>query len=608
MPEDYQSRPLNQQPQQSVPPQITKVSAVYSPQPSFRSRLGDFYRANKLYFWGILIGLTVIGLLSYFAFKPKEAVPPTEANVSVTVDSPQTVGSGSEAIFRVKIENKDTQNIEGLRLDITYPNGVSYVSSSPKADNSNGSQFTVPSLMPGQNAAIILKAKVSGSVNDTKELRLKLTYKFSNFSLEFAKEATHSVRVVSSDIAVEISGPEATSNAQLVSYEIKYKNSSKEVIQQGRIVLTYPEGFVLAASQPDPDQGKNIWNVIALQPDSETKIVLQGTFASAQPGESKTLTADFQVLAPNGEYNTQSTSSFTTQLSSLPLLVTQEADHVQDGVVQPGDSLTFSIRYQNNSSVAARGVNIVATLDSKALDLASLQAEGGSVSNNSITWNAASVSQLENLKPNESGTLSFSVDVKNPPTKDSSKSLSVVSNVKIKSNEYETFFPGNELRLKIATQASVESSVSFVSGSLPPQVGRQSAYKVTVSLKNSTNDISDAVFTAFIPLGAGGFDQNSVNAAESSKVQYDPTTGKLTWNVGSVPAHSGSFQAAKTLQFNVRLQPSASQVGESPVLVRDLTLSGTDVYTSQQLSIRGGNITTSDLDIEDKYTKGQVVP
>ena len=237
-----------------------------------------------------------------------------------------------------------------------------------------------------------------------------------------------------------------------------------------------------------------------------------------------------------------------------------------------------------------------------------MQAEGGLVNNNTILWNASGVANLENLSPSESGELRFSVQVKNPASRDSSKNLSVISGIKIKSTEYETFFPGNELILKISSPAALASRLDYSSGSLPPQVGKSTIYKVTLSLSNSSNDFSNGVLTAFIPLGAGGFVSQSANLSEATKVDFDPTTGKLTWNVGALPAYTGKFSQSRNLEFNVRLIPSSSQVNDSVVLIKDITLMAKDTYTQKDVKVTSDDISTSDLSGQGGYNNGTVVP
>ncbi len=581
-------------------PAAEKVSAGFS--------LSQFYKANKFYAWAIVVGLAIIAILSFFAFRKQPQPKPTEANVKVSIDAPQTIASGGDVVYRIKVENNDSQKLVNTQLELVYPDGVSYISSVPKAENLSGSLFSLKDLIPGQNVVIIVKAKATGQINDSKKLAAKLTYSLSNFNSTFAKQEEYTIRLVASDVLLELSGPTQTNNSQLIIYNLKYQNNSSDDIKNARIKVSYPEGFSYASAEPQPDQDNNTWNISSLAKGGEGNIQIQGSFKSASPGESKTATAQFLVLGQTGEYFTQSMSSFTTAISSLPLLVTQELDNNNtSGVVNPGDSLTFKVKYQNNTATAATGVNILATIDSKAVDLSSIQADGGQVNNNTILWNASSVSKLESLLPNESGELSFTLQLKNPATRDSSKNLAVVSSIKIKSNEFDTYFPGNELSLKVSSPLSIADGVIFSSGSLPPQVGKPTQYKVVISLTNSTNDYSDGVLTAFIPLGAGGFVDKSFNMAESSKAEYDFSTGKLTWNFGSLAAHTGKFSQSRALEFSVRLNPSLPQVGQSPALVKDIKLSAKDVFTKQTVEQSADNLSTSDLPGDQGYSQGQVI-
>ncbi len=566
-----------------------------------------FYQSNKWYIWAVVAGMGVIGMLSYFAFRPNLATRPEKANIVLSIDAPETVASGGEVVYKIRVENKDSLKLEDQELEITYPSGFSHISSSPKAQNLSGTIFKIPELLPNQNVAVIIKVKSSGNVNDQKELKAKLNYKLANSSLPFSEESRFSVKLVAAQIALDIIGPQSTNNAQLVTYEISYKNNSMERVGNARIKLQLPDGFAFAAAQPEPDLGNNIWNVPDLEPNAEGKIQLQGSFKDSNPGESKTLGVEFLILSNNGDYFTQNSASIITVLSSLPLLVSQEVLNLSsENAVKPGDELTFSVKYHNNASTAARGVIVQIQLDSKALDFSSIRAEGGIVNNSTITWNASGVSQLENLNPGEQGTVAFGVRVKNPATKDSSKNLQIISSIKIKSDEYETYFPGKQVSLKITSPAELNDRAVFVSGSQPPQAGKSSVYKISLSFKNASNDFTNTQVTAFLPLGAGSFNASSVNAQESGKISFDPSTGKLIWNVGQLPAHTGVFTTARTLEFQVTLNANASQVGQSPTLVKDISFTALDAYTNLQVSGKAEDLSTSDVE-DSGYGGGAVI-
>jgi hypothetical protein len=377
-------------------------------------------------------------------------------------------------------------------------------------------------------------------------------------------------------------------------------------MQNTQIKMVYPDGFSFAQATPPPNLGTDTWNIGTLANNGQGSIQIQGTFNSSNPGESKTALAEFLILGSSGQYSMQNSSSFVTSISSLPLLVTQTLQQASsNNVINPGDTLNITVHYQNNASTVATGVNIQATLNSKAVDLSSIRVQGGQVNNNTILWNASGVPQLQSLSPSQSGDLAFSVKIFNPAVKDSSKNLSLVSSIQIQSNEYASAFPGGQLNLKISSPCAVNAVLSFVSGQLPPEVGKTSVYKVRLALSNSSNDFSNGVLTAFIP---SGYIAGSVTSAEKANVQFDPSTNKLTWNVGSLPAYIGRFSQPRVLEFQITLNPAASQVNQSPTLVNTINFTANDLYTNQAVNISADDITTSDVAGSNGFGNGQVIP
>src|SRR5207248_5828452 len=126
--------------------------------------------------------------------------------------------------------------------------------------------------------------------------------------------------------------------------------------------------------------------------------------------------------------------------------------------------------------------------------LSSLQADKGVVSGSTITWNASQQPDLERLNPNEEGQVEFSATIRNPAVRDTSTNITVKTAVKIKANEYADFLPGNDLTIKVESPGLVQTSVAQVSGPLPPQVGKSTVYRITLQLRNATNDYNNALF------------------------------------------------------------------------------------------------------------------
>ncbi len=115
---------------------------------------------------------------------------------------------------------------------------------------------------------------------------------------------------------------------------------------------------MFADGNPKPSLSQNIWNVGTLKPQGTGKFSFQGTFKSARPGQAATFQADFLVIDDNGSSFTQGSTSFTTTIAAQPLVIEQRfTNSSTNNVVNPGDTLNFDIKFQNNNSTVATGVN-----------------------------------------------------------------------------------------------------------------------------------------------------------------------------------------------------------------------------------------------------------
>ena len=551
----------------------------------------QFYRDNKWYFWAIIVGLIIIGALSVYAFWPQKTERTEAAKVQVSIDSAETVQAGGEVIYKIKVLNQDPSKLVDMSLELVYDDGINYVSSSPKPENPNGTNYKVPDLGSGQNAVVIVKALAQGNVNDEKKLTARLRYKFDNFNSPFSTETQHTVKLVAADVVLDLSGPTEINNNEEAKYDLYYRNSSSKDIENTRIQITYPDGFKFDKSDPTPSLGQNIWNIGLLKANQTGKISFSGSFNAKPVGQENNFKVELLALDENSDYFTQSSSSFTTTIASKPLSVEAVSSSAKNGVVSPGANVTVELRFQNNTQIANTGLQLVAQVDSTSIVDGSLQAPGGYVQDKTITWNGSSSNTLEQLNPKQNGTVKFQFKVSDQISGDGS---TIAITPRIKSNQNSTFIQGAVLQLKISGSAAMEAYVEHVSGSLPPKVGESSTFEVQFSLTNASNDYEDGVFVGYIPVGVT-LDQNSITSLEKSNVKFDSATGKLTWTVGTLKAFSGSDLPARTLAFKVSTTPSSSQINKPIILFKSANFTAKEAATGKQADITIDAITTNDL-------------
>lgn len=566
------------------------------------NRFVQFYKDNKWYFWAIILGVLIIGALAAYAFWPQKTERTQAAKVSLSIDSAETVQAGGEVIYKVKVLNQDPAKLVDMHLELIYDDGINYVSSSPKSDNISGSDFAVPDLENGQNAVVIVKALAQGNVNDEKKLTARLRYKFDNFNSPFTVETEHVVKLIAADVVLDLSGASEINNNEEAKYDLFYRNSSDKDIDNTRIQITYPEGFKFTSSEPTPSLGQNIWNTGLLKANQSGKISFSGSFNGSPVGQENVFKVELLALDENSDYFTQSSTTFTTTIASKPLSVEAKLNSSSGGVVSPGSSVSVDVKFQNNTQIANTGLQLVVQIDSNNIIDGSIQAENGYVQDQTITWNGSSNSSLEQLSPKQTGSVKFQFKVKEQVSE--GDNLVIKIKPRIKSNQNSTFISGTELSVKISGSANLEGSVSHVSGSLPPKVGTPSSFKVKLSLTNGNNDYKDGVLVGYIPVGVN-LDSNSISALEKTSVKYDSSTGKLTWNVGTIKARSGGTLPSRDLEFTVSTTPSSSQVTKPIVLFKSAVFTATEDFTSKNVNLGIDTISTNNL--PDGSQAGRVV-
>lgn len=573
----------------STPPSQSAIS-VDPTAPEVISFLGR----NKWFVAVLIVAIVVIAILAFFALRKPSVTQDTKVTIDLVV--PAEVPSSSEAIVKAVVTNNDSRAISEGELELVFPEGAVFVSSNPPAENLSGTVYKLPTLSAGANVTIFTKLRFEGGVGQQRTLQARLSYKLNGLSAEFNKTASATLKLVAAGVSIDIQGPPTVTNAQLVSYTVHYVNQSSESFDRVRVKMVYPQSFQFADSTPKPSQGGDMWDIGMLAPGSQGDIVVNGVFNSSAPGQSVSLAVQLQVPDKNGSYYTQAENTFATSIGSQPLVVTQslQGGSPDGSFATPGDSLQYRIAYQNNATTAARGVRIVFTVDSTTADLSSIQAEGASINGSTVTWSAASKPDLEVVNPNESGTVSLTIRIKNPPVTDRTVNPDLVTNVKIKADEYDTFLPGNKLQVKLSTKLQMDLAPGYLSGQKPPRVGQETQYTVTVSLRNSTNDITQGSLSLFIATGNNSFDKASIVGTEANKTTYDPSTGKLTWRFDTLKAHTGDFAPARTLQFTLRVVPSASQAARALVLVKNVQLAGKDANTGKDVTAKLSELSTTD--------------
>lgn len=87
----------------------------------------------------------------------------------------------------------------------------------------------------------------------------------------------------------------------------------------------------------------------------------------------------------------------------------------------------------------------------------------------------------------------------------------------------------------------------------------------------------------------------------SSQVSFDTLTRTVSWKIGDILSGAGYSSPAKQVFFQVAVNPSVGQIGTTPIVIKDQSVTGTDGLTGEISRVGAGN-----LDVKIEQDPGYV--
>jgi len=288
-------------------------------------------------------------------------------------------------------------------------------------------------------------------------------------------------------------------------------------------------------------------------------------------------------------------------------------------VVAPGEPVNVVISYENNLTSEVTDAIIVARLAGFELDGTTVRSNDGFYrsSDGVVLWDrSTSRDKLALIRPGDKGTVSFSFVVPSGEKLKTNARLDISVNAAGK-RLGETGVPQSLQAVttqritvasdfQLAAQGLYNANPFGVAGPMPPKSGQETRYAVVFTVTNTTNAVRGAKVTANMPAyvrWTGVFSPSSEKMYFKGSSQNVPAdspcrgfTEDICWAIGEVAPRVGiggvePRQAAVSIGFT----PSTAQVGQTPVLLEDITLTGTDIVTGGAIRQTEKNITTNIL-------------
>ncbi len=542
--------------------------------------------------------------------------------VIVEITSDDSFVSGTQAKYKIKYYNKQNIKIKNLELRISYPSGFNYIKADPSASTLSLNVWKLKDLRPGQSGEVDLYAQLIGDKDQKLLLDAVLYYEPANFSSILESKASKEVSISDTLIDFSLEAPEQVQSNNKVEYKIKYKNISKNSLDNFRIKLDYGDNFIAIESGGDAKLiSDNIWFIDNLKSNEEKNITISGFFNSDLSSSSsikaileiKSLAQEISVS--DGDNSTwipyKEAKKQINLIANKINLKTLINEKFTDEAYNFGDELSYQVIYRNSGESAMNNVRIVTKIDSQYVDFDLVSNNYNAVidkENKTITWDENSVASLAQIKPGQESRLSFKIKILGFKTDFIDKNNYTIQSM---SSLYyggdESQVQSNIISSKINTPIDFfsdcryydESGAQIGSGPLPPMVGELTGYRVVWKFNSKLNNIKDILIKTTLPANV---DFESVGIQDGQNIKFDENNRQLSWQVSSSDKNKDN-----TITFNLMVTPGKGDVSKFAPLSSIIYFSATDVFSNSPVIIKKNPLTTECFSDKKASPKGKVV-
>ena len=558
---------------------------------------------KKFFFVALIFFIGAILFSTYMFLNGGVSV--SNENIDIKVLGNAFTKGGDELPLQIEITNRNNANLELANLVVEYPRGAS--------DNPNDMvrlpRENIGLIKKGSSVTLSKKVTLFGEEKSIRNIKVTLEYHPEGSNAIFAKEKDYPVSISSAPLSLIVEAPDTATSDQVISFKVKVTLNT--TLPEGATMLqvTYPNNFAFESATPAPSFGNTIWNLDGLTQTNPISIDIKGRLIG-QDGDEQVFHVYAGTTSPSDQsvVNVVCNSLLKTISLTKPFLEARILVGGQDlptYTASGGEQVDGEIAWSNNLQTRITDAQIILGFSGNVFDKSEVNPLEGfyDSANNQIVWDKNTIPELASIEPGASGVVGFNFKpVSLVGSRNSIKEPQVVLQVSIRgkqpsegsSSSVDDF---TKKIVKLTSDFQIASSASALSGPIPPKAENETRYNVTWTLSNSANTINQAQARSSLPIynrwvGAVGDGKE--------KVSYNNVTHEVLWDIGTVRPNTG-IDGNREVTFTLSLSPSSSQIGSVPQLMKDVYLSGTDMFTNTTVKSKRGPITT--LLRDDPYFK-----
>ncbi len=438
--------------------------------------------------------------------------------------------------YTITYENTGTGDATSVVIKDTIDPDTTYVSATPAPDSivSDVLTWNIGTVAGGGSGTITLIVKVDAYVVDGTILTNSVTLDYDDANGNAYPQESDSVDVTVTAPVMSFSKTVDVTEADpgdTIVYTLYYENSGSGVATGVEITDTIPSDVTFVNSNPGYDDvtgNTYTWNIgLVAAYSSGTITIIVTVNVGVQDGTILHNTATLDYDDANGNPYNQLTDFADVTVTAPVMSFSKTADVTE---VDPGDTIVYTLYYENSGGGEATGVEITDTIPS---DVTFVNSNPGydDVTGNTYTWNIGTVAAYS------SGTITITVTV-NVGVQDGT----ILHNTATLDYDDANGNPYNQLT-DFADVTVTAPVMSFSKTADVTEADPGDTIVYTLTYDNSGSGVAtDVVLTDTIP-------ENTTFV--SSNPLYDGVSeDTYTWNIGTVAAYSSG-----TITITVSVDP-----------------------------------------------------
>lgn len=553
--------------------------------------------------------LAAVSWAGFFMFSPGRERFVGE-RVSVTIEGPAEVKSGEAVKYAIRWKNDERVPIGTASLELRLPKSFTLTKAEPAQQDD---RWLIGAITPGSDGMVRVEGVYLAPIDKEMDVQGILTYRPADFNSEFQKVETKTIKVTGSAVDLTVNGPAKILPGDKIILTLDCTNSSANAFKDVRVRGAWPDTFIPDGAEPAAlGERFQEWKIDELPANGKATIKVTGTFASSTEGPID-IKARVGFLGEDEAFELQKEATLSTTVLRGDLITALILNGKSgDQPARFGDRLRYAVSYKNTGTATLEDVTIAATIAPSVEGLVDwnklADRAKGTRDGNVITWTKKQIPSLEKIGGSEEGTLDFEVPLVAAPVGES-KDFSVTSSLEVTVRRIDGAEVGrvaktqpivaklvSDTDLTAEARYFTDDNVPVGSGPLPPEVGKDTAYRITWRIDNSLHDLADLRLSAKLPANVEWTGLSSVDAGE---LRFDSASEKMIWKLNWMPVNVRTL----AISFDVKLTPNEGDHGRIPTLVDAAIFEATDKTTGYPLLLSAPPLSTS-LD-SDQFASGK---